>query len=229
MSRIAIIPARGGSKRIPRKNIKEFCGKPIIAYPIAEALNSGLFDEVMVSTDDIEIAEIAESFGAKVPFLRSESNSDDYASTEDVLNEVLLKYKEVGKKFDYCCCIYPATPLISSEKIRDAYNLLKNGNYDSVIPLARFGSQILRSLCIDNQKVKLNWAEYEYTRTQDLPISYFDPGQFYWFNVDSYMEKLSLLTDNTGSIELSELEVQDIDNEIDWQIAELKFKLLHNH
>ena len=135
MSCLAIITARGGSKRIPKKNIKDFCGKPIIAYSIEAAISSKLFDEVMVSTDDEEIAEIAKLYGAKVPFFRSEKNSDDFATTADVLDEVINKYKnELNKKYDYICCIYPTAPFITANKLKEVYNLLILKKADTVIP-----------------------------------------------------------------------------------------------
>ncbi|HEY1054422.1 MAG TPA: pseudaminic acid cytidylyltransferase, partial [Emticicia sp.] len=132
MSKIAIIPARGGSKRIPRKNIKDFCGRPILAYSIQAALDSQLFDEVMVSTDDGEIAEISTQYGASVPFFRSADNANDYATTASVLTEVLDSYTNLGKKFQYGCCIYPTAPFVTAQKLKDAYQLLADKNFDTV-------------------------------------------------------------------------------------------------
>src|SRR5690606_21558885 len=139
---LCIIPARGGSKRIPRKNIKDFLGKPIIAYSIEAALKSELFQEVMVSTDDEEIAEIAKQYGAKVPFMRSTETSDDYATTMEVLREVVKDYGSKGMYFENICCIYPTAPFVSSERLKEAYDVLLNHNYDSVIPVMRFGYPI---------------------------------------------------------------------------------------
>ena len=145
---LCIIPARGGSKRIPRKNIKPFKGKPIIAYSIIAAFESGLFDEVMVSTDDLEIAEIATSYGASIPFLRSEENSNDFATTADVLKEVLNSYKKEGKEFDYICCIYPTAPFVSSKRLIEGFEMLNKGA-DSVLPILSFDYPIWRSFKVN--------------------------------------------------------------------------------
>jgi len=229
MSNLAIIPARGGSKRIPRKNIKSFLGKPIIAYSIEAAIKSNIFDEIMVSTDDDEIAEIAKSYDAKVPFVRSSQNSNDYATTFDVIKEVVNNYQQLGKRYDKICCIYPCAPLISKESIEYAYKKLINTQYDSVFPVVQFSYPIQRSLKIDvTNKLKFIYSEYNLTRTQDLEKAYHDAGQFYWMKIETCLEKGQILTDNTGPIVISEIESQDIDNETDWKLAELKYKLLIN-
>ena len=226
MKCIAIIPARGGSKRIPRKNIRDFLGKPIIAYTIAAALNSRLFDEVMVSTDDEEIAKVARKFGASVPFYRSKATSDDFATTASVLIEVLLEYAAAGENFAYGCCLYPTAPLIKASSLIHAHELLKAKQHDTVFPVLRYSYPIWRSLRMEEGVVKMNWPEHLQSRTQDLPASYHDAGQFYWFNVKTFMQKQVLFTENTGAIELNDLEVQDIDNLIDWRLAELKYSLV---
>lgn len=133
---LAMITARGGSKRIPRKNIKEFCGKPILAYSIEAARASGAFEEVMVSTDDPEIAEIAKKYGASVPFFRSEATANDYASTDDVIMEVLKTYEKRGEHFDNFCCIYPTAPFVTGERLKQAMDLLADS--DSVMPVVPF-------------------------------------------------------------------------------------------
>lgn len=227
MANLCIIPARGGSKRIPRKNIKDFLGKPIIAYSILAALESGLFDEVMVSTDDEEIAEIALNHGAKVPFLRSSVTSNDYATTYQVLEEVLLEYKKIGRSFDNVCCIYPCAPFVNGEKLKLAFDTMIKGEFDSLFPIVGFGFPIQRALRLDNEKISFFYLEYALTRSQDLEKSYHDAGQFYWAKVSSLLDQKSLITNNTGSIVLSELEVQDIDNEMDWTLAELKYKMFN--
>ncbi|NEM98993.1 pseudaminic acid cytidylyltransferase [Pontibacter burrus] len=227
MKTIAIIPARGGSKRIPRKNIKDFLGRPIIAYSIRTALESGLFDEVMVSTDDAEIAEVATKLGANVPFLRSEATSDDFATTAAVLKEVLHNYKTIGKQFEFGCCIYPTAPLLTISALKEAYQQLQNKNFDTVFPVLKYNYPIWRSLKIEAGKVALNWPEHLNSRSQDLPAAYHDAGQFYWFRTDRLLNTGKLFTDNSGAVELDELEVQDIDNETDWKLAELKYKLIH--
>lgn len=227
MKNLCIIPARGGSKRIPRKNIKPFLGKPIIAYSIEMALKSGLFDEVMVSTDDEEIAEVAKEYGAEVPFMRSKKSADDFATTAEVIEEVLNKYLSFNQNFKYGCCIYPTAPLLNSDKLDEAYHLLLNKNFDSVFPVVEFGYPIWRSLAInENGQAAMNWPEHLNSRSQDLPKAYHDAGQFYWFNVEQFFEKKTLFGQNSGSIVLSQVEVQDIDSNVDWQLAELKAKLL---
>lgn len=228
MKCIAIIPARGGSKRIPRKNINHFLGKPIIAYSIESALKSGLFEEVMVSTDDEEIAALARHFGANVPFMRSEATSDDYATTAVVLEEVLTNYKAEGKKFDYGCCIYPTAPLLKISTLTEGFKLLTENHFDTVFPVQKYSYPIWRSLKLKNGKAKLNWPEHLNSRSQDLPPAFHDAGQFYWFRTDKFMSQKALFTENSGAVTLEELEVQDIDNLTDWKLAELKYKLIHN-
>lgn len=226
MSKLAIIPARGGSKRIPRKNIKNFLGKPIIAYAIEIAINSQLFDEVMVSTEDDEIADIAESYGAKVPFKRSNKNSSDTATTIDVIKEVILRYQKVGRYFDHASCIYPCTPLLSQEKLKESFYLLKKYNLECVFPIIKYGFPIQRAVRLnDKGLVEMLQPEHLITRSQDLENSYHDAGQFYSFKVNSLLSKQKLITELTGYIEVSEMEAQDIDNLIDWQLAELKYKI----
>jgi N-acylneuraminate cytidylyltransferase len=227
MSNLAIIPARGGSKRIPKKNIKSFLGKPIIAYSIEAALKSGLFDEVMVSTDDEEIAKIAITYGATVPFLRSHKNADDFATTFDVIHEVVLNYKSVNKIFEYTCCIYACAPFVNENKLTQAFNLIKKESFDSVLPITAFGFPIQRAFKIDkNNKTTFFNPEFSVTRSQDLEQSYHDVGQFYWMNTNKCLQKKKIITDNTGSIVVSEMEAQDIDTELDWKLAELKYELL---
>ncbi len=229
MSAIAIIIARGGSKRIPRKNIREFCGSPIIKYSIESAISSGCFDEVMVSTDDDEIAKIARKYGAKTPFTRSEKNSDDYATTADVLLEVLSEYKKIGKEFDKLCCIYPTAPFITAEKIANAMEILQNNDdCDSVLPVVKYSYPIQRSLKISDNKLQMNWPENYSKRSQDLEDTYHDAGQLYCLKISDFLKNKILFTAKTMPIIVSELEVQDIDNEEDWQIAEMKYKIL-NH
>lgn len=225
MSNLAIIPARGGSKRILRKNIKDFLGKPIIIYSIESALNSGLFDEVMVSTDDVEIANIALQYGAKVPFLRSIKTSDDYATTFDVIEEVIEKYELDNFKFKNACCIYPTVPFINGNKLKEGYEKLIKEKYDSVFPVMKFSYPIQRSLKITKSKVELFYPQFLNTRSQDLEESFHDAGQFYWFDIDKIKKNRKIITDNSGVIVIDEKEGQDIDNETDWLLAEMKYKL----
>lgn len=227
MKRLAIIPARGGSKRIPRKNIKEFLNKPMMTYSIEVALSSGLFDEVMVSTDDVEIASIAKEYGATVPFMRSEAAADDYSTLSDVIREVVDTYAKSGSTFDYICCILPTAPLLKVEDITSAYNILITKGFDTVYPIVRFSYPILRSLKIDSDgRVVMRWPEFRDTRSQDLDPAFHDSGTFYWLRNGSFIRYGQILTPNTGSIEIDEIRVQDIDTETDWKLAELKYTLL---
>ncbi|MBS7144875.1 MAG: pseudaminic acid cytidylyltransferase [Roseburia sp.] len=223
---IAIITARGGSKRIPHKNIKEFCGKPIIEYSIEAAKQAGIFDTVMVSTDDNKIAEIAKNAGAEVPFMRSEETSNDYATTADVLMEVLEKYKERGIRYENACCIYPTAPFVTGYKLRQAMEMLVKEKKDSVMPIVPFSFPPLRGMVINDGKLEYKWQEYAMKRSQDLEEIYHDCGQFYVFRVETFEKEKKLVTDNTVGMIISELEVQDIDNETDWQLAEMKYRLL---
>ena len=230
MSRnVAIITARGGSKRISGKNIKDFLGKPIIAYSITAALEAGCFDEVMVSTDSHEIASIAQSFGANIPFLRSAATSDDMSTTADVLMEVLTDYKHRGVEYKYACCIYPTAPFITAQKLHNGYELLIDTGADSVLPVVQFSYPIQRALQIENNRMSMIWPENINTRSQDLMPAYHDSGQFYWLNVARFLETRQIFADNSVPIKLPESEVQDIDTEDDWKIAEMKFQIMQQH
>ncbi len=226
MKNIAIIPARGGSKRIPRKNIKEFCGKPIIEYSIKAAIESNAFDEVMVSTDDKEIAAIAKAAGASVPFLRSDENSNDKATSIDALYEVLLQYKNCGCAFEHCCFLYPTAPFVTADKLKTAMKKLLESDADSVISVVPFSFPPQLGFTVIGEKVSWVQPEHMFTRTQDLPVIYHDCGQFYCFRVDKFMEKKMLVTDNTLPFVIEETEVQDIDTMTDWKIAEMKYLLM---
>ena len=187
MSSIAIITARGGSKRIPKKNIKNFCGKPIIAYSIEAALKSKLFDEIMVSTDDLEIAEVAKKYGANVPFMRSEKNSDDYATTADVLCEVLEEYSKLGQQFECICCIYPTAPFITSKRLIESFLKLKESKADMLTPVVKFSYPPQRSFILNNGLLEYKWPQYIRTRSQDLEEFYHDVGQFYFYREVAFL------------------------------------------
>lgn len=224
MKPIAIITARGGSKRIPKKNIKEFLGKPIIAYSIEAALSSGIFDDVMVSTDSEEIANIAREYGARVPFMRSDATSNDYADTSDVLKEVLEKYKEFGKEYSEFCCIYPTAPFITGEKLCASYQMLKDENTYNVVPMVPFSFPPQRGVIIKNGLTEPIDPIGIEKRSQDLEEVFHDAGQFYWCKTAEFYKNGNLLYNHTVPYVVSELEVQDIDNLTDWKLAEMKYK-----
>lgn len=223
MSIVAVITARGGSKRIPRKNIKEFMGKPMLAYAVEAAVNSKVFDEVMVSTDDVEIAEIAKQFGAKVPFMRSEKTANDFATTADVLDEVVSEYKKRGKTFDELCCIYPCVPFLTADVIKNAYEKFKTSGADRLTPVVKYSFPIQRAFKLNEQGL-LEYREPENApkRSQDLEPMYHDVGMFYFYKT----EKMN--SDKIAMLEMDEAMVQDIDNDSDWQMAEMKYRIMHN-
>ena len=226
MKNLAIITARGGSKRIPRKNIRNFLGKPIIAYSIDVALKSEVFNEVMVSTDDDEIAEIAEKYGAKVPFKRSSETSNDIATTTDVILEVLSEYQKRGFCFEYACCIYPTAPFIKSEQIKTGFVKMLEVGAEVSFPVVKYSYPIQRALSIDeNGKLVMVCPEHSRSRSQDLSAHYHDAGQFYWFKVSAIKQNMELLKMNAVPIIIPETQVQDIDTEEDWVLAEMKYKL----
>lgn len=225
MKRIAIIPARGGSKRIPNKNIKGFFGKPIIAYSIEAALDCGLYDEVMVSTDSELIKGVALQYGAKVPFLRSSKSSNDYATTYDVLEEVIKWYSQNSMKFKEATCIYACSPFTTINLLKQSFNLLEKG-YDCVFPVLPYSHPIQRAIEVSEDGKVIPFFDADDTaRTQDFKKGFHDAGMFYTFNVDKLLINKSLRTENTFAIEIDELSSQDIDNENDWKLAELKYKL----
>ena len=226
MSKVAIITARGGSKRIPGKNIKSFCGKPIITYSIEAAVESKLFDKVMVSTDDNAIAEIARQYGAQVPFMRSAKNSDDYATTADVLIEVLSDYKQAGIEYEYGCCLYPTAPFVTSQKLIDSFKVMSNDKADSLFPIVKYSFPVQRAFKIVNNRIVYAQPDYENIRSQDLEPYFHDCGQFYWFKTELLMKAKSLLAGETVYFELPQCEVQDIDTPEDWAIAEALYKCI---
>ncbi|MGM9774616.1 MAG: pseudaminic acid cytidylyltransferase [Candidatus Egerieousia sp.] len=224
MKNLCIIPARGGSKRIPHKNVKPFLGKPMLVYPIEAALKTGLFDEVMVSTDDAEIAEVACQNGAKVPFMRSARTANDYATLADVIHEVLDEYGQRGIQFDNMCCILATSPMLQSEDIANGFSALMSSDFSSIVPVVQFSYPILRSFNMDESgRIEYNWPEFAKSRSQDLPMAYHDSGTFYWHKVNLWRSGQI----SRGGVLVSEATVQDIDTEQDWEIAELKYKILH--
>lgn len=220
MNNLAVIPARGGSKRIPGKNIKKFLGKPIIAYSIEAAFKSGLFKEVIVSTDSKDIAFVAKKFGAKVPFFRSSENANDIATLADVVEEVRYRYNEKDLKYDHICCILATAPLITIENLKKGLDILvSDETCDSVKPIIRFSYPIQRALRFDGKKVSLINPEFVASRSQDLELTYYDAGQFYWMRFDK-----GLRGENKFGFEISEMDAQDIDTPEDWSLAEFKYK-----
>lgn len=225
--KIAVIPARGGSKRIPRKNIRSFNGKPIIAYSIEAALASGCFDKVIVSTDDREISQIAQQYGAEVPSLRSAQNSDDYAPIISVMTEVVNSLTQTGAKIDYLCCIFATAPFVSSERLQTSFNSMTEKNKSAIFPVVEFSYPIQRSLEVKGDgTVGMVWEEHLLSRSQDLPKRYHDAGQYYWVNVNTMLEENTLFVKNSMAELISTKEAQDIDTIDDWMIAELKYKAM---
>lgn len=223
--KLAIITARGGSKRIPHKNIKDFCGRPILCYSIDAALQSEAFDEIMVSTDDGAIADIALKSGASVPFFRSPETSNDYASTDDVIMEVLKEYHKIGQDFEAFCCIYPTAPFLTGKRLKTAMDLLVNS--DSVMPVIPFSYPPQRGLIINKGgRLERQFPEYAETRSQDLPQIYHDCGQFYACRTAAFMEAGTTDVKRLHPLILSEIEVQDIDTPEDWELAEMKYRRL---
>lgn len=224
--RLAIITARGGSKRIPNKNIREFCGKPIMAYGIEVAIKSNLFDEVMVSTDSEQIAEIGRQYGAKVPFMRSEYTSGDFATTVDVILEVIGEYKKMGREFDTVVCIYPTAPFITAHKLTEAVKILEEKHMAKVLPVVGFSYPPQRGYVMKGDEAVMANPEYIDTRSQDLVKMYHDAGQFYCFDIQKFVTCNGRVLDKIAPIIVSELEVQDIDTETDWKLAELKYRFM---
>jgi len=220
---LAILTARGGSKRIPRKNIRPFRGQPILRWSIEAARAAGVFDEIMVSTDDEEIAEVARAAGAGVPFWRSAATAGDFATTTEVLIEVLDAYAARGVVPTFACCVYPTAPFVRASELAEGLAALQAGGFDSYFPVARFGYPIWRSLRRgEDTRIALNFPEHLDARSQDLPAAFHDAGQWYWFRPDALRRDRTLMGPNAGTVVLPEERVQDIDTEEDWLVAEWK-------
>jgi pseudaminic acid cytidylyltransferase len=229
---LAIIPARGGSKRIPRKNIRAFRGKPIIGYAIRAALESGCFDEVMVSTDDAEIAEVAIQNGAKVPFMRSDKAADDHATTASVVREVLESYRERGHEFAMACCLYATAALVTPERLRQAKEMLAHDEEaEGVITLVRTPQPAVRALVTREGWVGFLMSDQTVTRSQDSQETFFDAAQMYWLKTKPFMAKheKTMAFLRRLPLVLSEFETQDINTLEDWQLAEWKSLFLEEH
>ncbi len=229
MKTLAIIPARGGSKRIAKKNIRVFCGEPIIAYSIRAARKSGCFDKIIVSTDSEEIADVAECYGAEVPFRRSDKNSDDKATISDVLTEVLEVYDSRNVGIGDVCCLFSTAPFVTAERLKEAMTMLKrNPEIDTVMPVVKFSYPPQRGLVIRRGMLAMCYPEHGKTRSQDLEPVYHDAGQFLCFRKKPFLETGDLMKTRLSPLVISELEVQDIDDENDWILAEQKYRLLNN-
>lgn len=226
MKTLTIITARGGSKRIPRKNVKDFCGKPILAYSVEAALQSGVFDTVMVSTDDAEIARIGERYGAEVPFYRSKEASGDHATTSDVVWEVLSEYEKRGEHFDIACMLYPTAPFVTPAKLKDAVTRLRESDADTLIPVVAFSYPPQRAMVIKDGRLAPKYPQYLDSFSQDLETHYHDVGQFIVFRTEAFRRNRRLMVGNILPLVVSEMEVQDIDSPTDWKIAEMKYRLM---
>ena len=223
---LAIIPARGGSKRIPRKNIKDFCGKPIIAYSIETAIKSGLFDKVIVSTDDEEIAEVARSYGAEVPFMRPKELADDYSTTTDVIQHAISRFIDAGLKINNVCCIYATAPFIQSKYLKKGRELIQQKGIEFAFSVTTYAFPIQRAIKLaDDGSVSMFNPEYEQVRSQDLEEAYHDAGQFYWGSKSAFLNKKSIFSPHSQAVLIPRTSVQDIDNNDDWKFAEALFSL----
>ena len=225
MQTIAIIPARGGSKRIPRKNIKNFCGQPIIAYSIQAAQKSGLFDRIIVSTDDEEIAEVSRRYGAEIPFMRPKELADDYTGTNAVVKHALEWLRDQGEPAKYACCIYATAPFIQVEYLKHGFEKLVSSGKDFAFSVTSFEFPIQRSVCIkQNGEIEPFFPEHISSRSQDLEEAYHDAGQFYWGKAEAYLNGLRAHTAASLPVILPRYHVQDVDTLEDWEQAELLYK-----
>jgi len=224
---IAIIPARGGSKRIPNKNIKPFAGQPIISYSIKAAQATDLFDRIIVSTDSEEIAEVAKIWGAEVPFIRPPELADDFTGTVPVLLHALNWLSGHGFAVDYFCCIYATAPFVQPEHIIEGFTLLKKRNATTAFSVTTFPYSIFRALKIGgDDRVEMFWPEHENSRSNDLPEAYHDAGQFYWANAKNYLKEKQFYSKDSVPVILPRYLVQDIDTPEDWETAEKMYSVL---
>jgi pseudaminic acid cytidylyltransferase len=225
---VAIIPARGGSKRIPEKNIKPFAGRPIIAYSIAAARQTGLFSRVIVSTDSDKIAEIAKSFGSEVPFSRPAEIADDFTDTSTVILHALNWLKENDSLPDYFCCIYATAPFLRPEYLKAGFDRLQDvDDIATAFAVTSFAYPIFRALRIDGKgRIKMFWPEHKESRSNDLPEAYHDAGQFYWGRCRQFLVEKSLFSKNAVPVIMPRYLVQDIDTPEDWKTAEYMFNAM---
>jgi N-acylneuraminate cytidylyltransferase len=225
--KIAVIPARGGSKRIPRKNIKPFCGKPIIAWSIELAQESGLFDRIIVSTDDAEISEVAKSCGAEVPFMRPAELSNDYVGTTEVIAHATQWALVQGFDVDAVCCIYATAPLSQVEDIKQGLEALESGEWDYAFSVTDFAAPIFRAFKQTAEGgIEMFFPEHFATRSQDLPVALHDAGQFYWGRPSAWIEGKRIFDRHSAPVIIPRWRVQDIDSLDDWKRAELIYNQL---
>lgn len=226
MKSLCVIPARGGSKRIPRKNIKPFFGKPLIAYSIEAAKASGLFDRIVVSTDDAEITEIARKHGAEVPFVRPEALSNDMASSDAAIKHTIEWFLESGEAYDLVCAIYPTAPLLRPDALIAAHDKLRNSDLLYVFSVTDYAFPIQRALKLSGAGVEMFSPEYEMTRSQDLEPAFHDAGQFYWGRAEAYLKEKPIFAPHSAPYFLPRAEVIDIDTPDDWDVAERQYSAL---
>lgn len=225
---IAIVPARGGSKRIPRKNVRTFCGKPMIGHSIEYALESQLFADVIVSTDDEEIASVARECGASVPFMRPADLADDHAGTDAVILHALQWLADTGQRPEYCCCLYATAPFVQPDDLKRGFTSLVEASAATAVAVTSFPFPIFRAMRLrQDGRIEMFWPEHRLTRSQDLPEAYHDAGQFYWLDVKRYVEIGSVYTTDTIPVLMPRHRVQDIDTPEDWERAELLYRTLH--
>lgn len=225
--KVAVIPARAGSKRIPGKNIKVFCGSPIISYSIQSALNSKIFDRVIVSTDDEEIAKISKEYGADVPFMRPKSLSDDYCGIGVVMQHAVQFCVDEAMPLDFACCIFATAPFIQCKELEKGAEIIQNRDFDYVFSATSFSSPIQRAMYLTPQNVvKMVSPENFNTRSQDLEQAWHDAGQFYWGKTDAWLKNKPIFSSNSSVVKIPRNRVQDIDDIEDWRQAELLFKFL---
>jgi pseudaminic acid cytidylyltransferase len=227
--KIAVIPARGGSKRIPRKNVKLFAGKPIIAWSIDAARKSEIFDRIVLSTDDEEIASVGKQYGAEVPFLRPPEISDDFTGTKEVIAHAIQALQSQSSDSDVVCCIYATAPFLEPEDLKSGLTELMSGKWDYVFPVAEFNSSIFRSFKLDDQRrIDMVYPEHALTRSQDLPKCYYDAGQFYWAYAKTWLQGKAIIGNKSNAITIPSYRAQDIDTVSDWELAEIKFRAIQS-
>jgi len=226
---IAIIPARGGSKRIPKKNIKPFCGKPIIAWSIIAAINSRIFDKIIVSTDSPEIADIAVKYGAEVPFIRPAEFSDDYTGTNEVVKHAIHSLIDLGhNNIEYVCCIYATAPFLKAKYLKIGLEAIKKESVNFAFSVSTFDFPPQRALILKDEVVSTKWKNFIYQRSQDLEELYHDAGQFYWGHKNSFLDEVDMFDSNSSAVIIPRRLTQDIDTFEDWELAESMFNAIRN-